>query len=321
MHKKKLAFAAVLATTGIAHAQSSVTLYGAADAGIGKVSWGAPQGNDANGKIQFMSSSLMNNTGTHIGLRGIEDLGGGLRAGFSFETGVDMDNGNTITAGAGAGTWGRGAKMWVEGDWGTFQMGRTLNASFWGLANWELTGAAVYSVVGTAYNWVGNGPRSSSLFVYKTPNLGGFSADLGYSFKADNVVDGKQRGKWDMHAKYIGGPVVVAFSANQVKGAKTSYSLGGRYTFGEFTVAASLQDAANEQARRRGMSLGGKWVSGLVAVVLDVTRDFKNEWGPKKYTNALLEGKYALSKRTFVYAAYLRVDATDNFGLGVRHNF
>lgn len=123
MHKKKLAVAAVLATTGIAHAQSSVTLYGAADAGIGKVSWGAPQGNDANGKMQFMSSSLMNNTGTHIGLRGIEDPGGGLRAGFSFETGVDMDNGNTITAGAGAGTWGRGAKMWLEGAGGPSRWG------------------------------------------------------------------------------------------------------------------------------------------------------------------------------------------------------
>lgn len=56
-------------------------------------------------------------------------------------------------------------------------------------------------------------------------------------------------------------------------------------------------------------------------MVLDVTRDFKNEWGPRKYTNVLLEGKYALSKRSFLYAAYLRMDGLNNYSLGMRHNF
>ena len=124
-----------------------------------------------------------------------------------------------------------------------------------------------------------------------------------------------------MHVKYVGGPAVVAFSANQVKGAKTSYALGGRYNMGSFTLAASLQDAAREQARRRGATLGGKYTAGLVSVVLDVTRDFKNEWGTKKYTNVLLEGKYALSKRSFLYAAYLRWDGLNNYSVGIRHNF
>ena len=41
----------------------------------------------------------------------------------------------------------------------------------------------------------------------------------------------------------------------------------------------------------------------------------------KKRTNGVLEGKYALSKRTFVYAAYLRWDSTNNYGIGLRHNF
>jgi predicted porin len=35
----------------------------------------------------------------------------------------------------------------------------------------------------------------------------------------------------------------------------------------------------------------------------------------------VLEGKYALSKRTFLYADYLRLDGDNNYGLGVRHNF
>ena len=41
----------------------------------------------------------------------------------------------------------------------------------------------------------------------------------------------------------------------------------------------------------------------------------------KKYTNALLEAKYALSKRTFVYGDFLRLDSTNNYGFGIRHNF
>lgn len=317
--KKKTILLVILAMSGATYAQSSVTLYGAADAGIGKINTGAPGGNDATGRTQFISSSLMNNVGSHIGFRGIEDLGGGLKAGFALETGIDLDEGNSI--GAGAGMWGRSARMWLESSWGTLQLGRSLNASFWGLANWELTGAAVYSVVGSTYNWVGNGPRTNSLITYKTPNLNGFSGDLGYTFKADNVIGGEARSKWDIHAKYVGGAAVVALSANQVQGAKTSYALGSRYTIGDFTVAASLQDAAKEQTRRRGVTLGGKYASGLVSVILDVTRDFKNDWGTQKYTNVLLEGKYALSKRSFFYAAYLRWDGLNNYGVGVRHNF
>ena len=60
---------------------------------------------------------------------------------------------------------------------------------------------------------------------------------------------------------------------------------------------------------------------GAFAVTLDLTRDTKNDIAGKKYTNGVLEGKYALSKRTFIYAAYLRLDSTNNYGIGVRHNF
>lgn len=316
--KKKTALLAALAMSGAAYAQSSVTLYGAVDAGIGRINTGAPNGNDTRG-TGLVSSSLMNNVGSHIGLRGIEDIGGGNKIGFTLETGIDLNDGSSI--GAGAGMWGRSARMWAEGNWGTLQFGRSLNASFWGLANWELTGAAVYSVVGSTYNWVGNGPRTSGLITYKTPNLNGFSGDLGYNFAADNVINNVARSKWDMHVKYVGGPAVVAFSANRVQDAKTSYALGGRYSIGDFTLAASLQDAAKEQARRRGATLGAKYAAGLVSLVLDVTRDFKNEWGPQKYTNVLLEGKYALSKRSFLYAAYLRMDGLNNYSMGMRHNF
>lgn len=99
--KKSLFALAVLALSGAAMAQSSVTLYGVADAGIGKIklgSGGASPANDASNKTEFISSSTMNNGTTRVGVRGVEDLGGGLKAGFQFETGLDLDNGNATNS-------------------------------------------------------------------------------------------------------------------------------------------------------------------------------------------------------------------------------
>ncbi|MBN8558218.1 MAG: porin [Proteobacteria bacterium] len=302
--KKSLIALAVLGFAGAAMAQSSVTLYGVADAGLGKAKSAGET------KVNMQSAGTMNNGTSRLGVRGVEDLGGGLKAGFNFETGLSLENGNTSTAGAGF--WGRNANMWLGGNWGTFQMGRTLNPSFYGVAAWELTGTANYSVVGNTYGYVG-GARNSSEFSYKTPDFGGLTAKLGYIMKADNGGNAK----WDLNVIYANGPIAAGLSANKTKGQKVGYALGGKYNFGNFAVAASYSD--NHKVRR-GFSIGGTANFGAASVTLDLTRDTKNLAG-KKYTNGLLEGKYALSKRTFMYAAYLRHDGNNNYGLGVRHNF
>ena len=109
----------------------------------------------------------------------------------------------------------------------------------------------------------------------------------------------------------------IGFNAAKVKGGKTNYGLGGKYSFGNFALAASYND---KEKIRRGFSLGGSANFGAFTLTADVTRDTRNQLG-KKYTNFLLEGKYALSKRTFVYVAGLRLNSTNNYGLGIRHNF
>jgi len=302
--KKSLIALAVLGASGFAMAQSSVTLYGVADAGLGKV---------ANGKTQMTSAGLLNNGNSRLGVKGVEVLGGGLKAGFNFESGLSLKNGDY--AGSGGGFWGRAANMYLGGSWGTFLMGRTLNPSFYGFAAWELTGAANYTVVGNTYGFGGgNGPRNSSQFTYTTPNISGFSGSLGYIFSADNGGNAK----WDLNAIYANGPMSVAVTANKTQTQKTGWSLGGRYNFGQFIAAASYSDAYSV---RRGFSIGGTALFGPASVTLDLTRDTRNLAGAKKYTNALLEGKYSLSKRTFVYADYLRLDGGNNYGVGVRHNF
>ncbi len=319
--------------TATAFAQSSVTLYGAADAGIGKIQSPALGPNDASNKTQMTSGSLLNNTTSNIGFAGQEDLGGGTKAGFNFETNLDLEDGSNLTGGAGF--WARQARLWMQGPWGTFQMGRTYNPSFLALVGWQLTAAANYSVVGDTFNWGGGGTlpagiiRQSSLIGYQTPNMSGFGVNMAYVMKNDNLIpsaanpQGTARSKWDVAATYVSGPLVAALTANRVQDSSTSFALGGKYKIGQFAVAASYHNAVNINSNgvRRGFSLGGQGTFGLATFTLDLTRDTKNEWAGKKFTNALAEARYSLSKRTFVYAAYLHLDNTNSYGVGVRHNF
>ena len=314
--KKSLIALAVLAASGVAFAQSSVTLYGVADAGIGKIEAG---GNDGSDKTEFISGSTMNNGTSRLGVRGVEDLGGGLKAGFQFETGIDLDEGGTSTGGPGGGFWGRQANVWLGGNWGTVKLGRQYTPSYLTTSTFELTGAALYSVLANTYNFAGIGRRANSAFAYVTPSFGGFTGALAYVTKTDL---GLPKAAWDLGLMYQNGPIGVGLSANKVANSKTNYQLGGKYNLGNFALAASYTQASDQaQLRRRGFGVGASAKFGAFTATLDLTRDTKNEWTGKKYTNGVAELKYALSKRTFVYGAFLRLDDTNNYGIGVRHNF
>ncbi len=308
--KKSLIALAVLGFTGAAMAQSSVTLYGVADASLARTEGFDALGNKV--KVTGMSSSgTMNNGSTRLGVRGVEDLGGGLKAGFNFETGLSLNDGA-----ANAVFWARAANLWIGGNWGTFLMGRTLTPSFRGAATYELTGMANYSALANANGWGAKIHRNNSQWTYTTPNMGGFSASAGYVAKDNN--GGKSI--WDLNAIYANGPIGVGLSVNKTQTQKTDWALGGKYNFGTFAVAASYNDARSFNGFR-GFSLGGSANMGAFTFTLDLTRDTKNFSGGQKYTGGVVEAKYALSKRTFVYAAYLRLRGTNNYGLGLRHNF
>lgn len=333
--KKSLIALAVLAASGAAMAQSSVTLYGVADLSLAKTN--APvAGNATRTAFQLSGSGTMNNGTSRLGVRGVEDLGGGLKASFNFEHGLNMENGAGNLSGGQM--WSRAAWLALQGGFGRFQMGRSLNPSFYGVAAWELTGTANYSAVGTQFNFTGQGPRSSSLVQYTTPNMGGFSATLGYNFKPDNIVTGGNvtgNAKYDLNVIYANGPLAAALSYNKTNGNnalgqsyKGNMALGASYDFGMVKVAGSIQ---NNGGPSKGFSIGASVPLGAFAVTLDIARE--NGTGMKN-TDFVLEGKYALSKRTFAYAAYYKdgdaapgaaelynTNAKNHFGVGVRHNF
>ena len=315
--KKSLIALAVLGLSGAAMAQSSVTLYGVADAGIGKIEAGsglAAPLNDASDKTEFISGSMMNNGTSRLGVRGVEDLGGGLKAGFQFETGLDLDNGGSSGA-----FWSRQANIWLGGNWGTVKLGRQFTPSYLTTSTFELTGTALYSVLANTYKFAGIGRRANSAFTYMTPNFGGFTAGVAYVTKTDLATP---KAAYDLGLMYANGPIGVGVSVNKFSTSKTNYQAGAKYSFGNFALAGSYTQASNAaKAVRRGFGIGGSANFGAFTATLDLTRDTKNEWTGKKYTNGVAELKYALSKRTFVYGAFLRLDDTNNYGIGVRHNF
>jgi predicted porin len=311
--KKTLIALAAVAATGAAFAQSSVTLYGVADASLAKVT----------GKSAYLSSAgTMNNGTSRWGVRGTEDLGGGLKAGFNFEQGLSLNDGSLSKSGGGE--FGRAAWMNLSGGFGELRLGRTLNPSFYAAAAWELTGAANYSVVVSQFGGVLGGVRNSSQIAYTTPNMGGFSATVGYVLKGNSA---DEKAKVDLNAIYANGPLSVALGYNKVQDAEKNVHVGARYNFGVFTLAGGIIDPAGDA---KGFTIGGSVPLGPVNLVVDVARDTEF-----KDTDLLVEVKYPMSKRTTAYAAVLRDGKKKNgalgaatagkdvngLGLGIRHNF
>lgn len=332
--KKSLIALAALAAVSVASAQSSVTLYGVADAAIGQTN--NPGMGMANDKFQLISSNILNNGNSRFGFRGVEDLGGGLKAGFNFEGGIVLGTGAGNTSGGQL--FSRNANVSLMGNFGELRLGRTLTTTFYSEASWELTGMANYSVLANQFGFGGAGPRDSNVIMYNSPNFSGFSfsgsvvpkGNANYGTAAD------PKGKYDLAASYANGPITASLAYNKVQDGNTGVVLGGKYNFGPVAVAASFNrikdDAGNILGR--GYTLGASGNAGPVVLTVDVARD--TEFSD---TDFVLEAKYPLSKRTFLYAAYLRdgngkVTATNpivvgtganqninGYTLGVRHNF
>lgn len=302
--KKTLIALAAVAATGAAFAQSSVTLYGVADAAITKTNNG--------GETMLSGNSKLNNGSSRLGVRGVEDLGGGLKASFNFEQGINIGTGATDSN-----TFQRAAYLALSGGFGEVYAGRRLSPSFYGIAAWELTGTAIYSATAAQFAFGGAGSRNNSMIAYTTPNFGGVTATIGTVLKGNDAstADGLQS-KIDMNVIYQGGPIAAALTYNKVKDAEKNWSLGASYDLGVAKIAASYQDPAGD---RKGFTIGASAPMGPVTLTFDIARVTSGV----KETDYLLEAKYAISKRTFTYAAFLRdgLTKTNGLGVGIRHNF
>ena len=181
--KKSLVAIAALAATG-AFAQSSVTLYGRLDLGMqsNKVESTSAAGVGTSVKTTELAGAQNLWTGSRIGIRGSEDLGGGLKANFVYEFRLNQDG--TAAADADTANFGRvrTSLVQLQGDFGSVAVGTYLNpfddirlsAGNYGLAGgWSLD---------KINGGVGFDARSINSVGYRSPAFGGgFFATFGTS--------------------------------------------------------------------------------------------------------------------------------------------
>lgn len=330
MKKNLIALAVLSSVAGIASAQSNVTLYGRLDAGLGKAFGGQSQmiGN-------YKETSMW-------GVRGQEDLGGGLKASFNFEQGVNIEDG-ALTGGA-AGAWNRAAWLAIGGGFGEFAMGRMTTAQNRTMGTFDLNGTTnnTSALKNLGLDAVGSlgGNRANSQFLYTSPNLSGFQARAAVVMKQDKAAPAAgaadtRKGSYQLAASYKNGPLSLGavVQSKMAEGAnnRTGYALGARYDFKSFLVSA-LYTQDESKTTGKGFGLGvsvplGAWVVGAqVARITDNPNPARD--GATAYE---LFANYHLSKRTMMYAGYGGLNSagkvakgttgSSTFGVGLVHKF
>jgi len=168
--KKTLLAAALLAGfAGAASAQSSVTLYGVIDIGYSYQSTKAPGGT----RSQFAMASGQQSS-SRWGLKGVEDLGNGLKANFVYESAITPNTGVS-------GDFTRQSTLGLSSSaWGSVDLGRRSSPGSWAFSGIDPFGAsfgssALDASMGATFI------RFSNMIMYTTPNISGFGAAIGYS--------------------------------------------------------------------------------------------------------------------------------------------
>ncbi|MBN3856049.1 MULTISPECIES: porin [unclassified Paraburkholderia] len=229
----------VAALTGVfataAHAQSSVTLYGLVDAGLTYV-------NNSGGHSLWKASSGTVN-GSRWGLRGAEDLGGGLKAIFTLESGFNIMNG---TAGQSSRMFGRQAFVGLASNqYGAVTLGRQYDSVVDYLAPLSNTGSQYGGTI-AAHPFdndnLNNSVRFNNTVKYSSVNYAGFKFGGTYSFS--NSTEFANNRAYSIGASYNWGGLNVAAGYlqmnNDVNNLANTVSGSGAQT-GEWTFAAGRQ--------------------------------------------------------------------------------
>jgi len=333
MKKSLLALAVLGAFAGAASAQSSVTLYGLVDMGVMRTSSGTSvAANDGVGNAGQWN--LKQGAASRLGVRGSEDLGGGLKANFQIEHRFNPDTGTQTNANV---FWHGRSYVSLSSNVGTVYLGREFVPAFWVAAAGDPWGWDNIGQLGQNYTFAAYGSadgatsiRNANTVGLKTANYGGFSAELAVS--GGEGARGRAVG---FNAQYAAGPLYVGV------GVDTTDNLSGvpnqvdprlvvvtaKYAFGP--VAPSLTYAQNRTAtdtKTKSIALGLTAKVGPSGEVrfgvgrLDPQGDNNNS------TKVALGYMHGLSKRTSVYAD-VSTAKTDNLtrskavGVGVKHTF
>ena len=345
MKMKLMGAAALLAFAGVAHAQSSVTLFGAVDSGLLFQNTSAASFNPKApnlGKVYALNSGGIYSS--FWGLKGTEDLGGGYSANFRLQGGFNSSNGKFGLADTTGGTaiFNMESNVGLSGPFGSVKVGRQIAPMAWAMAETDVRQGDYFGSILTAWlgmnqaaGWQGtntNGPigalYDSNAIVYKSPGFYGASAELEY---APGGVAGQFQGGTRESAvlKYSNyGLNLAAFYYNghdTNPGATTVPTgldnnrmvyLGARYTIHDFSVSASYSNGKNPSKSNAvnldlyAFGLGYRFTPAFqLTSGLYYLKDKNNS--NNKSTEVAAGGYYSLSKSTTLYA---QVGYVDNKG-------
>ena len=345
--KKNLIALAVLAASGVASAQSNVTLYGLVDAYVGtsRIKLSSPGVATTSTRQTVVDSGGFNTS--RFGLKGSEDLGGGLKANFVLEAGFNVDTGaansytNPFTGAVSSATFGRQSWVGMSGGFGEVRVGKMWTP----YDEVKGSGAAAFdaNIFAPATGvWVSNNykDRPGNALYYATPSFSGFSAAAMYSFGENKTTTASAGKIASFNVQYAGGPVAAALAYQTEKEGGASLNtdttkftqLNGSYDFGPAKLLAAyghVKDASDNKAKEFQIGvdvpLGAVTVSGGVAR----SKVTLGAGGEVKSTGVGLAAKYDLSKRTFLYTGLQLAKneiagsevKTDTFAVGVQHKF
>ena len=336
MNKTKISLAALTLAASVlpAMAQSSVTVFGIVDLNARLVK------NDASQK-QLASSGL---SSSRLGFRGVEELGGGLKAGFWLEGALNADDGNTTGF-----NFQRRSTVSLMGGWGEIRLGRDKVPT---QLNWDAfdpfdntgmganTRLSVASGIVPADGSYNTFSRASNMISYIAPNLGGAFGQASVA-AGEGSLGNKHMG---LRAGYNGDGLLVAagYGSTQVTGSidanETNFGASYDLKFMKLIGFVSRLDI--------GPASQDNWLVGATVPVGDFTlrasysaMDGEGTIAAQDAKMLALGGVYTLSRRTALYATFSKISNTNTsftvasgspltrgndstgYDLGIRHSF
>ncbi len=335
-----LAAAGLLAAAG-AQAQSSVQLYGLVDLSVGQFQTaGSP-------KLKRLDSGNMSTS--YIGFKGSEDLGGGLKAGFTLEGFLRADTGDSGRTGTDA-YWARNANLSLSGGFGTLRAGRMGPLLFVSSLQFNAYGDSFgYSPTIRQYYssphgtpLVGDSGWNNAI-AYTTPRMGGLAANVMVAAGEGSATAKGHNVGASLH--YADGPLALTLAWQKVEAQGTlgrpisaipgfssqdAMQFGASYDFKWakfFVQVGSIDTQATAEVKTKLLNLSASVPLGGGALLV-AYGDSETTTAPGKPTSKMttLGYDYKLSKRTAVYALtmsdkYTGKSSGTTLAAGVKHTF
>ncbi|WP_158899214.1 porin [Burkholderia sp. L27(2015)] len=298
-----------------AHAQSSVTLYGIIDEGV-QFNSNAKNivGTTNVGGRQVALDSASGLNGSRWGLRGAEDLGDGLKAIFTLESGVNL---NTGAFGQGTTPFGRQAFVGLSSTkYGTVTLGRQYDS----VVTYVQPVTTIAYVAGTSLfahpgdlDNTDNSLRTNNTIKYASPSFSGltFGAEVSLGGQAGNVTGG---GGYSAGAAYANGPITLGAAYNYFKNPTGTAGSTGLFTDnvnGTSSLSGTLNSAYQSASSYQVAAAGGTYAIGPAVFGLS-------------YSNTKYQSIVTMNGATATFndvEAGLKWNFTPTFYTGVAYNY